>query len=128
MAFDPTAPEHRSDADTDGLAGLMREFGLLGWPSLGLLSLAGQQRWDTEADGWSSCLTLGLIALRAQEGERQVDAFDVTLVPATPGNRRKSLLTKDLVAAAGSRAALVEVIFEGCGSSGRTLPPWSADG
>ncbi|MFI6742754.1 DUF6461 domain-containing protein [Nonomuraea sp. NPDC050451] len=27
-AFDPTAPEHRSGADTDRLAGLMREFGL----------------------------------------------------------------------------------------------------
>ncbi len=27
-AFDPTAPEHRFGADTDRLAGLMREFGL----------------------------------------------------------------------------------------------------
>lgn len=27
-AFDPTSPEHRSGADTDRLASLMREFGL----------------------------------------------------------------------------------------------------
>ncbi|MGW4966908.1 DUF6461 domain-containing protein, partial [Nonomuraea sp. NPDC004186] len=59
IAFDPTAPEHRSGADTDRLAGLMREFGLP-------LEESSDEEWDQRYDGLSEHGIARMFAMAAR--------------------------------------------------------------
>lgn len=58
-AFDPTAPEHRSGADTDRLAGLMREFGLP-------LEEGSDEEWDQRYDDLSEHGLARMFAMAAR--------------------------------------------------------------
>jgi hypothetical protein len=58
-AFDPTAPEHRSGADTDRLAGLMREFGLP-------LEEGSEEEWDQRYDDLSEHGLARMFAMAAR--------------------------------------------------------------
>lgn len=58
-AFDPTSPEHRSGADTDRLASLMREFGLP-------LEENSDEEWDQRYDDLSGHGLARMFAMAAR--------------------------------------------------------------